>query len=255
MQNSAPTEAIKSNQPKTNSNISLDSRCNGWGMGKHLNEKNCPISCVDFQTKYGKFGAYFYNPPKTESEHKTITLTFDTGYENGCTEKILDVLNQKQVRAIFFLTGDYAKRNESIIKRMVAENHILGNHSQNHPSMPGITVDKMKSEIQTLHKTIIDNFGVEMNMFRPPKGEFSEQSLAITNELGYKSIFWSFAYADWNPKKQPDERESLDSLKSHLHDGAIYLLHAVSETNTKILSDFVDYAKSQGYEFIVEMQQ
>ncbi len=255
MQNSAPAEAIKSNQPKTSSNISLDSRCNGWGMGKQLNEKNCPISCIDFQVKYGKFGAYFYNPPQVESEHKTITLTFDNGYENGCTEKILDVLNQKQVRAIFFLTGDYVKKNESIIQRMIQENHILGNHSQNHPSMPGITVDKMKSEIQTIHQTISENFGVEMNMFRPPKGEFSEQSLAITNELGYKSIFWSFAYADWDPKKQPNEKDALDSLKSHLHDGAIYLLHAVSETNTKILPEFIEYAKSQGYEFIVEMQQ
>ena len=121
--------------------------------------------------------------------------------------------------------------------------------------MPGITVDKMKSEIQTIHQTISENFGVEMNMFRPPKGEFSEQSLAITNELGYKSIFWSFAYADWDPKKQPDEKDALDSLKSHLHDGAIYLLHAVSETNAKILPEFIEYAKSQGYEFIVAMQQ
>lgn len=255
MHKSTPTEAIKSNQPKTSSNISLDSRCNGWGMGKQLNEKNCPISCVDFQSKYGKFGAYFYNPPKQESERKTITLTFDNGYENGYTEKILDALKEKQVRAIFFLTGDYTKKNQPIIERMIKENHVLGNHSQNHPSMPGITVDKMKSEIQTLHKTISDNFGVEMNMFRPPKGEFSEQSLAITHELGYKSIFWSFAYADWDPKKQPDEKEALDSLKSHLHDGAIYLLHTVSETNANILSDFIEYVKSQGYEFIVETQQ
>ena len=121
--------------------------------------------------------------------------------------------------------------------------------------MPGITVEKMKSEIQTLHKTIAENFGVEMTLFRPPKGEYSEQSLAVTQEMGYKSIFWSFAYADWDPKKQPDEQEALNSLKSHLHDGAIYLLHTVSQTNANILADFIDYAKSQGYEFIVQTQQ
>ena len=224
-------------------------------MGKDLNEKNCPTSCVDFQSKYGKFGAYFYNPPKEESEQKTITLTFDNGYENGFTEKILETLSQKQVRAVFFLTGDYAKKNAPIIEKMVSGGHILGNHSQNHPSMPGITVEKMKSEIQTLHKTIAENFGVEMTLFRPPKGEYSEQSLAVTQEMGYKSIFWSFAYADWDPKKQPDEQEALNSLKSHLHDGAIYLLHTVSQTNANILADFIDYAKSQGYEFIVQTQQ
>lgn len=250
-----PTEMIKSNQPKSSSSVSLNTKCNGWGMGKDLDEKNCPISCVNFQAKYQKFGAYFYNPPKQEGAQKTITLTFDNGYENGFTEKILDTLDKKQVKAVFFLTGDYAKKNAPIIEKMVSKNHVLGNHSQTHPSMPGISVEKMKSEIQTLHKTIMENFGVEMNLFRPPKGEYSEQSLAVTQEMGYKSIFWSFAYADWDPKNQPDENEALDTLKSHLHDGAIYLLHTVSQTNANILADFIDHAKSQGYEFIVQMQQ
>lgn len=250
-----PAEMTKSNQPKSSSTISLSTKCNGWGMGKDLDEKNRPTSCVDFQAKYQKFGAYFYNPPKQEGTQKTITLTFDNGYENGFTEKILDTLDKKQVRAVFFLTGDYAKKNAPIIEKMVSKNHVLGNHSQTHPSMPGISVEKMKSEIQTLHKTVMENFGVEMTLFRPPKGEYSEQSLAVTQEMGYKSIFWSFAYADWDPKKQPDENEALDALKSHLHDGAIYLLHTVSQTNANILADFIDHAKSQGYEFIVQMQQ
>ncbi|MDE5600470.1 MAG: polysaccharide deacetylase family protein [Oscillospiraceae bacterium] len=244
----------QSDLPKQTSYQDYDKKSYGWGMGKQLNEDNCPLSCISFQEKFGsKYDAYFYNPPKENSDKKTIMLTFDNGYENGCTEKILDILKEKDVHAVFFLTGDFLTKNDAIIRRMVDENHTLGNHTVHHPSMPEISVDKMISEIQTLDDAVSQTYGVKMNLFRPPKGEYSEQSLAVTKDLGYKSVFWSFAYADWDPNKQPNEETSKKSLIDHLHNGAIYLLHAVSKTNTNILADFIDSAKSQGYEFVTEL--
>lgn len=115
--------------------------------------------------------------------------------------------------------------------------------------MPEISVDEMKKEIMDLHEYVITNFGIQMTEFRPPKGEYSELSLAVTGDCGYKSVLWSFAYADWYPDDQPEKEASLQKMIDRLHPGAIYLLHAVSETNTAVLGDFIDSAREAGYVF------
>lgn len=224
---------------------SLDTKKQGWGQGTQVDDQNRPVSCMDFQNKYGKYNALFIK----EDCPKEIFLTFDEGYENGYTSQILDVLKEKQVPAVFFVTYDYVNKNPDLIQRMIDEGHVVGNHSYSHPSMPTLTPQEMEDEIRKLDSYVEDTFSYDMSLFRPPMGEFSEQSLAVTDSCGYESVFWSFAYSDWDVDNQPDEASSLKKLNDHLHDGAIYLLHAVSKTNTDILPEFIDQARQMGYQF------
>ncbi len=219
----------------------------GWGQGHIVNHNNQPISCIDYQSKYSKYGGVFIG-----QDEKNICLTFDEGYENGYTSTILDTLKQKGVKAVFFVTYDYANRNPELIKRMIDEGHVIGNHSWSHPSMPALTAEKMGNEIKQLHDYIFDKFGYKMSLFRPPMGEFSEQSLAVAQKLGYKSVFWSFAYKDYDVNAQPDRGVALTRITEAAHSGAIYLLHAVSKTNADILGDAIDRLKSDGYTFDID---
>lgn len=230
---------------------SLDTSEQNWGQGVQFDDYNRPISCVEFEEKYGKLGAKFLNG---DEKSKTICLTFDEGYENGYTGKILDVLKEHKTPAIFFVTLPYAKENPDLIKRMIDEGHIVANHTASHPNMPSLSNEEQVNDIQKLHNYIKENFGYEMSLFRYPAGSFSEQSLAVVNNAGYKSLFWSFAYADWDPNKQMDESKALNKLVERLHPGAIYLLHAVSATNANILGDFIKQTTEKGYQFTVEMK-
>lgn len=187
-----------------------------------------------------------------DSSRKVIYLTFDEGYENGYTPVILDVLKQHDVKAIFFVTATYIKTNPDIIKRMYEEGHIVGNHTTSHPSMPQVANDeqKFKFELQTVSERYKEITGQDMPpYFRPPMGHYSEKSLALTKALGYKTVFWSFAYHDWDVNNQPVPSKAKDMMLTGLHNGCIYLLHAVSKTNTEILGDFIDEAKNMGYVF------
>ena len=224
---------------------SLNTKKHGWGQGVQFDERNIPISCTTFQEKYGKYNAVFV---KQNCENQ-IFLTFDEGYENGYTSQILDILKEKQVPAVFFVTYDYASKNPDLIRRMIDEGHTVGNHSYSHPCMPEISVEQQQEEITKLHDYIKQEFSYTMTLFRPPKGEFSEQSLAVAKELGYETVFWSFAYSDWNVDKQPDPSEALQKTVDRAHDGAVYLLHAVSKTNTEILGSMIDQLQQQGYTF------
>ena len=214
----------------------------GYGCGVDYDNNNRSVGAQMMQDDYGQYDAYFIN----EADN-CIYLTFDEGYENGYTSKILDTLKEKAVTATFYVTYDYASKNADIIKRMIAEGHTVGNHSYNHPSIPTLAVEDMVTEIRGLNEYIKEKFNYEMKTFRPPMGEFSEQSLAVTKQLGLKSVFWSFAYKDWETDNQPDTKEAYDKITSASHSGAIYLLHAVSSTNATILGDVIDYWKSKGY--------
>lgn len=222
----------------------LDGKKRGWGQGTQVDKDNRPVSCMDFQNRYGKYGAVFIreNTPK-------IYLTFDEGYENGYTARILDTLKEKKVSAVFFVTWDYAKRNHDLVQRMIDEGNVVGNHSYHHPSMPTLSLSKASSEITDMHAYVRDNFHYTMTLFRPPMGEFSERTLALTQSLGYKTVFWSFAYVDWNPKQQIGAEKASSKIVSGLHNGAVYLLHAVSKDNADILGSFIDTARGKGYEF------
>lgn len=216
----------------------------GWGQGKQVDSDNRPTSCTKFQDRYGKYDAIFI-----KDNTKQIHLTFDEGYENGYTPKILDALKQKNVTAVFFITYDYAKRNPDLVQRMLEEGHVIGNHSYSHPSMPTISLSKASSEITRLHDYIKENFNYTMTLFRPPMGEFSERTLALTQSLGYKTVFWSFAYVDWDANRQMGADKAYAKVVSGLHNGAVYLLHAVSKDNADILGSFIDTAKKEGYTF------
>ena len=150
------------------------------------------------------------------------------------------------------MVGDYVNREPELVRRMIDEGHTVGSHSVHHYSMPELSVEECESEIMDLHREVLEKFGIQMNLFRPPKGEYSEKSLAVTGDLGYKTVLWSFAYADWDTKNQPDPAASLEKLKERAHPGAIYLLHSVSETNASILGDFIDAMLAEGYTFSTE---
>lgn len=218
-----------------------------WGPGRAENHAR-PNDPVSLQEKYGELGAQFLM-----SDDKFICLTFDEGYENGFTPAILDTLKEKNVKAVFFVTYDFAKDNPELIERMIDEGHIIGNHTYRHLTMDEITLEEATEEVMFLDRYMKQNFKYRMKLFRFPKGEFSESTLALVNELGYKSVFWSFAYADWDTQKQAENSAALKEITDNLHNGEIMLLHAVSSTNAEILGDVIDSAREQGYEFTTEV--
>ena len=214
----------------------------GWGLKKNKNAPpDIPKETIELLKKYG--GIY------KSDEEKTLYLTFDEGYENGYTSKILDVLKENKVPAAFFVTGPYIKKEAELIKRMAQEGHIVGNHTVNHPSMPDISDDKIKKELEELSKSYYDLTGKEMKFFRPPMGEYSERTLDITSKMGYTNVFWSFAYKDWETNNQKGTGYAYNQIMDGVHDGAILLLHAVSKDNAEILDKVIKDLKVQGYTF------
>lgn len=218
-----------------------------WGPGRAENHQR-PTDPLMLQESYGELGGQFIM-----SDDKFICLTFDEGYENGYTPKILDTLKEKSVKAIFFVTFDFVKDNPDLIERMIDEGHIIGNHSYRHYTMDEVSQEVATEEIMFLDKYMKENFKYRMTLFRFPKGEFSENTLALANSLGYKSIFWSFAYADWDVDNPADKDEAFKTITDYTHNGEIMLLHAVSATNAEILGDVIDEVRNQGYEFTTEV--
>lgn len=212
-----------------------------WGPGVSFNDANQPTACVSLQEQYGNLGAVFLH-----NDNK-IYLTFDLGYESGFTNDILDTLKANNVKATFFLTGSYARNQEEIVQRIIGEGHTVGNHSNTHPDMTAVSDDMATEEIMQVHNVIKEKYGYESYLFRFPTGAFSEKTLAIAAQNGYHSVFWSFAYNDWDNANQPDVEEALQKVTDRLHPGAVYLFHPM-ETNSKILNDFITNIKAAGYE-------
>ena len=224
-----------------NSTVSADKK-QGWGLKKNKNAPpDIPQKTIELLNKYGAI--------YKSDEEKVLYLTFDEGYENGYTGKILDVLKENQVPAAFFVTGPYIKKEAELIKRMANEGHIVGNHTVNHPSMPDIDENKIKDELNNLNKSFKELTGKDMKFFRPPMGEYSENTLKITSEMGYTNVFWSFAYKDWETNNQKGTGYAYNQIMDGVHDGAILLLHAVSCDNANILDKVIKDLKSQGYVF------
>lgn len=222
----------------------LDTTKLGWGPGGPVDADNRPDGATVYQEKYGQYAADFIR-----KNNQNIYLTFDEGYENGYTDDILDTLQEKGVRAVFFVTMPYVQSEPELVQRMIDEGHIVGNHSVNHPSFPEISFEECQQEIMELHDYVKENFGYEMSLFRFPMGEFSEADLKVVQDLGYRSVFWSFAYRDWLVDEQPDPQEAIATIEDKCHPGAIYLLHAVSETNAQILGQVIDDLRGEGYVF------
>ncbi len=229
----------------------LENEEKGYGPGRTSNGNRAPYAVSD-QAKYGQYGANFIAP-----DNNNVYLTFDCGYEytatdaNGnkyrVTEKILDVLKEKNVKAVFFVTMFYVKEQPDLVQRMIDEGHAVGNHTNNHPVMPTLSLDELEYEIMSLHDYVLEHFGYKMTLLRPPTGAFSTRTLAATQNLGYKTVHWSFAYGDYDTENQPDVTEAYNLVTGSHHSGAIYLLHAISTTNATILADSIDFFRAQGY--------
>ena len=215
-----------------------------WGIKRNDNHEQPDVGSENRKILEENNGICLGN-----KDSKTIYLTFDEGYEAGYTSEILKILKENDVKATFFLTAHYVNTQEDLVKQMIDEGHIIGNHTVNHKSMPSLTEEEIKKEVMDLHQGIYEKFGYEMKYIRPPKGEFSEKTLQITNSLGYQNVMWSFAYEDWNEEKQPDEEQSKQKILNNLHNGEIMLLHGNSKTNTNILDSVIKEAKNMGYEF------
>ncbi len=182
-------------------------------------------------------------------EKPYIYLTFDCGYEAGYTEKILEVLKQNDVKATFFITGHYLNSQPDLVKRMIDEGHIIGNHTADHICMPESTEGQIKEDVMELHTALYDKFGYEMKYLRPPKGEYSEKSIAYTNTLGYTTVMWSFAYDDWDENKQGREEYGKQKILDNVHNGEVMLLHSTSKDNSNILDYCIKEIKNMGYQF------
>ena len=182
---------------------------------------------------------------------KVLYLTFDAGYENGCTEKILDVLKKHNVPAAFFLVGNYIEKNADLVRRMVDEGHIVGNHTMHHYDMSKLS-DKaaFEKELKDLEELFKDTTGKELpKYYRPPQGIYSAENLKMAKELGYQTVFWSLAYVDWNNDAQPTAQQAFDKLLPRTHNGAVVLLHSTSTTNAEILDQLLTKWEEMGYTF------
>lgn len=216
----------------------------GWGIKRNDNHEQPDVGSENKKMLEENGGICF-----GKDTEKVIYLTFDEGYEAGYTEKILNTLKENQVKATFFITSHYLNTASELVARMISEGHIVGNHTVNHKSMPSISNEEIENELMKLHQAIFEKYNYEMKYMRPPKGEFNERTLKKTYELGYKTVMWSFAYFDWDEKKQPSIEESKKIIINNFHCGEIMLLHPNSKTNSEVLDSIIKEAKNQGYEF------
>ena len=185
-----------------------------------------------------------------DTQEKVLYLTFDAGYENGCTSRILDVLGKHNVKAAFFLVGHYMQSNPDLVRRMEAEGHIVANHSMHHPDMTKLSTGQVQAELEDLEALYRDITGKELARFyRPPQGLYSEENLKQAKEMGYHTVFWSLAYVDWNTNAQPTREQALEKLLPRTHNGAIILLHSTSETNAQVLDELLTKWTEMGYRF------
>ena len=188
---------------------------------------------------------------KATDDDKVVYLTFDAGYENGNVEKILDTMKEEQVTGAFFILSNLIDRNPQLVLRMANEGHIVANHTSSHKDMTSVdNIDAFASELETLNAKYQALTGKPMaHYYRPPEGRFDERGLSFAKELGYKTVFWSFAYADWDNTKQPSAEYAKKKIFDNLHNGAVILLHPTSATNAQILGEVIRELKAEGYRF------
>ena len=216
-----------------------------WGLS-FRQEGSAPVGTAGMEQLRQDDAAYL-----GDTREKVLYLTFDAGYENGCTEQVLDTLKKHQVRAAFFLVGNYIERNADLVRRMVEEGHIVGNHTMHHYDMSRLSgKETFSKELTDLEDLFRQTTGKELPKFyRPPQGVYSQDNLKMAKELGYKTVFWSLAYVDWLNDKQPTREEAFRKLLPRSHNGAVVLLHSTSKTNAEILDDLLTQWENLGYRF------
>lgn len=216
-----------------------------WGLS-FRGENQPPSGPADTATLKRYNAVYLGN-----TDQPVIYLTFDAGYENGCTSKILDILKKHNVPAAFFLVGNYIASNADLVRRMVEEGHIVGNHTMHHPDMSKLSSKStFAAELQQLEALFLETTGKELpKYYRPPQGIYSQQNLEMARDLGYQTVFWSLAYVDWNNNAQPTAEHAFAKLLPRIHNGAVVLLHSTSATNAQILDELLTKWKAMGYQF------
>ncbi len=216
-----------------------------WGFKKGANEQQAEAG-AQLDNLLQKYGGFY----KGDSKKKIVYLTFDNGYENGYTEKILDVLKKEKVPATFFVTGHYLNSAPKLVKRMVKEGHIVGNHSWYHPDLTTNSDSDIQEELDKVRDRTKELTGQkEMKYLRPPRGIMSERTLKVAKDLGYTHVMWSLAFVDWNVNQQKGWQYSYDNIMKQVHPGAVMLLHTVSKDNADALEKVIKDLKKRGYKF------
>ena len=216
-----------------------------WGLS--FRQENMPPVGPASAQELSRYRAAYLG----DTQDKVIYLTFDAGYENGCTAQILDVLKDHNVPAAFFLVGNYMERNADLVRRMVEEGHIVGNHTMHHRDMSQLAEkNAFAAELTELETLFTQITGQELpKYYRPPQGTYSQDNLVMARDMGYRTVFWSLAYVDWNNDKQPTPEEAFSKLLPRIHNGAVVLLHSTSRTNAQIMDELLTKWKDMGYTF------
>lgn len=215
-----------------------------WGLSFQEDGKP-PVANASFE-ELAKYNAFYAE----NTQEKVLYLTFDCGFENGNTPLILDALKKHNAKAAFFVVGNFIETSPDLVKRMVEEGHIVGNHSYHHPDMSQMGKEEFTAELGELETLYEQTVGTPMaKYFRPPQGKYSENCLQIAKDAGYKTCFWSLAYVDWNQDSQPSHDEAFDKLTKRIHPGAIVLLHSTSKTNGEIMDELLTKWEEMGYTF------
>lgn len=236
------TETTEVKIGDTASYDSLPNEKNAWWFKRNTeHQRSGAQDKIDIE----KYDAYYLG-----KDEKVIYLTFDCGYENGFTPQILDTLKKHNAKAIFFVTKTFIRDNIDLVKRMKEEGHFVGNHTCSHPSMPTKSSEEVIKEITECAAYMKEQTGYEMDPYiRPPMGEYSERTLKISQDLGYKTIFWSIAYLDYDVNNQPGKDYVVEHFKKYYHNGAVPLIHNVSKSNTEALDEVLTFLEQQGYRF------
>ncbi len=216
-----------------------------WGIPSAKNEES-PYPGKEFDEITKKYDAIYME----NTTEKNVYLTFDNGYENGFTPKILDILKEKKVPATFFITGQFVTEHPNLVRRMVEEGHIVGNHTWRHPNLTTVDDARFEKELRTLKEEVAKiTKQKEMKYMRPPEGIFSEKTLAMAKGLGYTHVLWSLAFMDWDVQNQRGSQYAFDNVTKKIHPGAVILLHTISSDNAEALSSIIDDLRKKGYEF------
>lgn len=213
-----------------------------WGLA-WVNKGSEPQTDPGAEDILAKYNAVY----RGSKDEKKIYFTFDLGYEAGYTEKLLDTLKEKNVKAIFFLLANYLERNPELVQRMIDEGHYIGNHTMNHPCLPLLSADEIKKEIDGFQQMLKEKYNVTSEFFRPSKGEYNEQVLKIAQDLGYTTMFWSFGYKDWEKDNAKGASNAASVITSKFHNGMLMLLHSVNGDNAGALATVIDAASEKGY--------
>lgn len=220
-------------------------QANAYGFGFKKNNNHVKPDIGKYQEILDNTDSYYVG-----SDEKIIYLTFDAGYDNGVLSSILKTLSDKNIKATFFVTGDFLNREQDLVFEILNNNHLIGNHTYGHKNITKLSNDNIINEIKKLEDKYKEITGKEMpKLFRPPEGEFDKRSLEVVKSMGYKTFFWSVAYDDWNTNNQKGASYGYNKVMSNIHNGAIILLHTVSKDNAEALPKIIDDLKYQGYVF------